>query len=83
MKNKDKNILEDKIQFEKDIIKVLKKYNLTTNNIGYLKIECNANSLPIITLIYNKQIHTLWYRIQRLFNYYILRIRIYFSGRSI
>ena len=58
-------LLENKYEFEKDILEVLKKYGFATRSVTRMKVDCKVDCLPEISLTYLKQDYCLRSIIQR------------------
>ena len=72
----NKNLYENKFDFEKDILAILKKYGFKIDNITSFIIKGKIDHLPEIELIYCKQFLTLYHKIERFINYTILKIKM-------
>jgi len=69
-----KSILLNKDDFEKDLLKVLKKYGFKTELVTKLQIKCQLEELPIVKIVYGKQYRCLKSRIKKFFNIFTRRI---------
>jgi len=72
---KSKSIYFDKCDFEKDLLKVLKKYGLNTNLVTKLDIKCRVDKIPVVKIVYGKQYCSLKDWAKKIVDHFYFKIR--------